>query len=42
MINLYTPSEELWNTLSEEHFKAKGWSYRTIYKMVQFYETYSS
>ena len=22
--------------------KAKGWSYRTIYKMVQFYETYSS
>ena len=20
----------------------KGWSYRTIYKMVQFYETYSS
>jgi hypothetical protein len=25
MINLYTPSEELWNTLSEEHFKAKYW-----------------
>ena len=22
--------------------KAKGWSYRTIYKMVQFYDTYSS
>ena len=22
--------------------KAKGWSYRTIYKMVQFYETYST
>lgn len=22
--------------------QAKGWSYRTIYKMVQFYETYSS
>ena len=22
--------------------KAKGWSFRTIYKMVQFYETYSS
>lgn len=22
--------------------KSKGWSYRTIYKMVQFYETYSS
>lgn len=22
--------------------KLKGWSYRTIYKMVQFYETYSS
>lgn len=22
--------------------EAKGWSYRTIYKMVQFYETYSS
>ena len=22
--------------------KVKGWSYRTIYKMVQFYETYSA
>lgn len=22
--------------------KARGWSFRTIYKMVQFYETYSS
>ena len=22
--------------------KAKGWSYRTLYKMVQFYDTYSS